>query len=83
MDLYQDEQRTRDTNIYLGNPQGEKTQQESFLNNAWYKIQPRYKSLLDLPLWWTINAESTPPIPSLPSRVYAIVTLATPDEYIA
>ncbi len=26
MDLYQDEQRTRDTNIYLGNPQGEKTQ---------------------------------------------------------
>ena len=26
IDLYQDEQRTRDTNIYLGNPQGEKTQ---------------------------------------------------------
>jgi hypothetical protein len=26
MDLYQDKQRTRDTNIYLGNPQGEKTQ---------------------------------------------------------
>ena len=30
----------------------------------------------------TINAESTPPKPSLPSRVYAIVTLATQDEYI-
>ena len=26
MDLYQDKQRTRDTKIYLGNPQGEKTQ---------------------------------------------------------
>ena len=46
MDLYQDEQRTRDKNIYLGNPQGEKTQQESFpLIMHDNKIQPRYKSL--------------------------------------
>ena len=55
-DLYQDEQRTRDTNIYLGNPQGEKTQKNlSLIMHDLLKYNSLSKGdsshSLNLPLW--------------------------------